>query len=276
MRLLLAVLVLATQDPGLVLERTVTLTTLDWLGQKREVRRRERVAVRGTSISVTDLTFGERLVVRPELRRIWKADPLAGTFAEYGFDELAAVRKEMLDELRAAKARVPGTPDEQELGRLLEGLDEYPAPPRVEVRADGPRRELIVNGDRVKASVELDPKLAAGAGWFEALSAAGGFHPAVAEKLRGLGGFPAKGTVRYVLFLDRVIEDFEVTSSRAEAVPDSEFELPRGLRREPLKGFGRPAERRPAKPGVLRKDFKEDEAEKRANPLNDGEKKDQP
>jgi hypothetical protein len=91
----------------------------------------------------------------------------------------------------------------------------------------------------------------------------GGFHPAIAEKLKGLGGVPVKGTIRYALFLDRIVEQFEVTAPpQPRVISDQEFELPKGLTRTPLKGFEAPAERKLSRPPTVNRSFKEDEGEK--------------
>jgi len=262
--LALVALLLTLQDPapaGVVIERTVTRTTLDWLGRREEVRRKERLLIRGGNLAILDLTFGERLLIRGDLKKIWKADPLSREYSEFTFDEAAALRKTALDEVRAAKARVPGTEDEKELEDLLLGFDQYPQAPRVELKADGAQREVIVNGDRVRASVQVNEQLKA-PGWMGALAATGAFHPAVAGKMRELGGIPVKGTLRYSLFLTRVIEQFEVTSAAAAPIPDAEFELPPGLTRIPLKGFDRPPARAVSRPPSLKQSFQEDEADK--------------
>lgn len=259
-------------NPGLVVERTVRLTLTDLLNRRREIHRKEVIRVRGADVSITDLTFGERLIIRSSLKKIWKADPLAGTYSELSFDEAAAHRKRAMDELRAARARVPGTADERELTAILEGLDEFAAEPQVEVRSSGAAREVVVNGDRLRASVEVDGQLKAD-GYFEALSAIGAFHPAIAAKVRGLGGLPKKGSIRYVLFLDRVHEQFEVTAARGGDVADAEFDLPKGLKRIPLAGFEPAPERTLEKPGELKHDFKEDDVDRQNNPLKGGEKK---
>jgi hypothetical protein len=246
---LLAAVLLLQADPleGLEIERSVQVTVLDPLGRAREVKRRERLLVRGSDLSIEDLTYGSRLVVRTGLKKVWRADPLAGTFSELGFDEAAALRTRALDELAACRARVPGTTEEAALGAVLEGLDRFAAPPRAELKAEGSRRELILNGDRVKLSVEIDPSVPA-AGWFEALSAIGAFHPAAAAKLKELGGLPMKGTLRYALFLDRVVERFETSSVKRRSVAESEFAAPSGLRRVPMEGLEPPPERDPPAP----------------------------
>jgi hypothetical protein len=268
----LAVLVLCSQEPvrtGVAIERTVRRTTIDWLGKREEIQRKELVLVKGSNLAIIDLTFGERLIIRSDLKKVWKADPLAGEYAEFTFDEAAALRKRALDDVRAAKARVPGTTDEKELEAILEGFDQFAAAPKVELKATGAQREVIVNGDRVRASVQVHDQVKA-PGWVEALAGIGAFHPSIAEKLRELGGVPMKGTLRYSIFLDRIVEQFESTSAQAREVADAEFELPAGLTRTPLKGFERPPERKLTIPKQLRQTFKEDEPEK---PKPDGEKK---
>ena len=251
---------LLVQD--VVIERSVTATKIDSLGRRGEVRRRERVAVRGSDVAITDLTFGERLIIRSDLRRVWRADPMAGTYSELSFEEVAALRKASMDELLACKARVPGTLEEKELAGVLEGLDRYEKEPTVELRTSGTKREIVVNGDRVRLSAEIDASIAA-PGYFEALGALGAFHPAVAAKLKELGGFPAKGTFRYALFMDRVIETFDGLTAKAQAVPASEFELPPGLVKVPLKGLQRTAERKPEKPAEVKKSFGEDDGDRK-------------
>ncbi|HLY09003.1 MAG TPA: hypothetical protein VKW04_06840 [Planctomycetota bacterium] len=256
---------------GLVVERTVKRTSIDWLGRKEEIQRKERLLIRGGNLAILDLTFGERLIIRTDLKRIWKADPLARTYAEFSFDEAAARRKAALDEIRAAKARVPGTTDEKDLEDMLQGFDQFASPPQLELKATGAQRELILNADRVRLSVQINDKIQA-PGWMGALAATGAFHPSVAEKLRALGGLPVKGTIRYALFLDRIVEQFEVTSTQSREIADAEFELPPGLTRAPLRGFEPPPPRAFSVPPVLKASFKEDDGD-RPKP-DGGEKKD--
>jgi len=258
--MILPLLALALQD--VVLERDVSVVTLDLLGRRGEIRRRERVAVRGKDLAITDLTFGERLIVLGEKRRVYKADPQAGTYSELSFEELAKLRQTALDELAACRARVPGTSEEKDLTALLEGLERYEAEPKVELKATGARRELIVNGDRVRLAAEVDPSVSP-LGYVEALGAIGAFHPAVGAKLKELGGFPGKGTFRYALFLDRVIETVDSVSVKAGPAPAADFEIPQGLRRVPPPGVWRDAERKPAKPPQVKKSFGEDDGDRK-------------
>jgi hypothetical protein len=265
---MIALLLLAAQD--VVIERDVSVTTLDLLGRRGEIRRRERLCVRGADLAISDLTFGERLIVRGELRRVYRADPQAGTYWELSFEELGTLRQAALDELAGCRARVPGTSEEKELGALLEGLDRYDAEPKVELKSEGAKREILVNGDRVRLSAEVDPSIPS-AGYFGALSALGAFHPAVADKLKELGGFPVKGTFRYALFLDRVIERVDASVVKPGPAPAGDFELPPNLKKVEPRGLWRDARAKPAKPPEVKKNFGEDdgdrkEREERNNP----------
>jgi hypothetical protein len=247
----------------------VKRTSIDWLGKREEIQRKELVLIKGSNVAIIDLTFGERLIIRSDLKKLWKADPLAREYAEFTFDEAAALRKAALDGVRGAKARVPGTADEKELEAILEGFDQFAEPPKVELKAAGAQRDVIVNGDRVRVSVQVNEQVKA-PGWMEALAGIGAFHPSVAEKLKELGGVPVKGTLRYALFLERVIEQFEATSVLPREIADAEFQLPPGLVRAPLKGFEHPPERKLSKPPSVPRTFKEDEGEK---PKPDGGEK---
>ena len=264
----------SAQEPavnGVAVERTVKRITIDWVGRKEEIQRKERILIKGGNLAIFDLTFGDRLLIRADRKKIWKADPLAREYAEFTFDEAAARRKSALDMIRAAKARVPGTSDEKDLEELLQGFDQFASPPQVELKSSGAQRELILNGDRVRVSVQVNDKIQA-PGWMDALAAAGAFHPLVADKLRELGGIPMKGTLRYVLFMDRIIEQFEVTSVQPREIADAEFDLPPGLTRVPLRGFDPAPARALSTPPALKPSFKEDDADR---PKPDGaEKKD--
>ena len=71
----------------------------------------------------------------------------------------------------------------------------------------------------------------------------------------------------------RVIERFEVTSSKVGKIDDAAFELPKGLRRIPLKGFGPAPDRKPAKPAAFKQNFREDDLDRKNSPLNRDEEK---
>jgi hypothetical protein len=80
-----------------------------------------------------------------------------------------------------------------------------------------------------------------------------------------------KGTLRYTLFLDRIVEQFEVTSAVATSISDADFEIPKGLVRTPLKGFERLPARVLSRPSIVKQSFQEDEADK--SKTDGGEKK---
>ena len=162
---------------------------------------------------------------------------MAGTYSEMSFEEIGARRDRALGGVRETLKRIPGTPEEKKLRTMLEAYGRFEASPKAELRAEGNHREVVLNGDRVRVSVEVDPARGDASGFFRALSSAGAFHPATAKKLVDLGGLPVKGTLRYVLFLDRIVERFEVTAVRRGAVEDSAFEVPEGFKKVPLAGF---------------------------------------
>jgi hypothetical protein len=251
--------------PGYELERNVQRVLVDVLGRSRELRFRERVIVRGADVAFQDLTFGERRILQASRRRLLLVDPLQDRYSELTFEQVAALRRTVFDGIRAARARVPGTPDDQALGALLEAFDEDGAAAPAELKATGTKREILLGGDRVRVAVDVDPAAKA-EGWFSALAAAAAFPAAVASKLSGLGGVPVRGTMRYVLLLDRVTDRFETIRSGARDVADAEFEVPKGYRKSPWPGVERPSEAAPPKPGVLKKDFKEDDPPKKGSP----------
>lgn len=267
--------------PGLILERRVRIVSRDLVNQASEIHRRETVKIAGGRVAVEDRTFGTRLVIRPDRKLAWVIDAPAGTYSEVTFDAVAARRKAILQDLADARGRVPGTADAEEIDAVLIGLGAFPAPPQVEVRDTGKNenvagrtcvgRELVIGGDMHYIDVVVDPELADGLAYFEALSAIGGFHPAVAEQLKRFGGFPLKGTVRYALFLDRIVSQEEVLSVRRGPLPAADFEVPPNLKKVPLRGFDPDAGPRPEKPTSLQATFREDDIDRENNPLRERE-----
>jgi hypothetical protein len=256
----------------------------DPVDRLREIHRLERVKIQGGNLAVEDLTFGTRLIVRTDRKTVWIADPMSGTYSELTFDRITARRREVIAEIVAAKNRVAGSADEERLIDLLKGLGEYPAPPKVEVRPMDRReevagracvgREIVIDGDIHYIDVLVDPTLSDALAYFDVLGAIGAYPREVAEGIKGLGGFPLKGTVRYGLFLDRIKSEEEAISVKREAIPAADFELPAGLKRIPLKGFD-PEDGLPEKPKDFTRSFKEDDVDRENNPLRD-EKKDPP
>ena len=252
---------LCPQAEGVVIERTVRSISIDPLGKRREVEREEVLRIRGRDVVIEDLTFGERLIIRPDVGKVWKADLLAGEYSELTIEEAAGHRRRLVKELRAAQKRVEGTAAGEEIARLLEGLDQFSEKPKVDLQSEGKERRLILNGNLVRLSVEVDPKIEA-PGYLRALSAIGAFPAVVSEKFDALGGFPIRGTLRYVLFLDRVIDRFKVTASRRENIPDSVFTLPAGLKKVPWPRLEPPPERNPEKPKKFGPVFGEDDLDR--------------
>jgi hypothetical protein len=247
------------EAPGVEIRRRVTRTTLDLLGRREDRRREERLRIRDDALVIDDLTFGHRWVVDLRTRTLLHADLLASQYSRVSFDRLEERRKEVFARIRAARARVAGTADEAELGSLLEGFDRFDAAPRVESRREGSRVEILLNGDRRRASLELggEPKAP---GWFAALEATGAFPPGMGALLKELPSLPREGTLRYVFALERVVESFEVLERRDAPVPDADLAPPAGFQERPFRGVEPEPERRPAPPKEFKKDFKEDDA----------------
>ena len=66
---------------GVAIERTVKRTSIDWLGRRQEIQRKELVLIKGPNVAIIDLTFGERLIIRSDKKKLLKADPLAREYA---------------------------------------------------------------------------------------------------------------------------------------------------------------------------------------------------
>ncbi|MBI2933223.1 MAG: hypothetical protein HYY16_16380 [Planctomycetes bacterium] len=284
--LILMFLALGLQDgqpaEGLRLERRVRVVTRDLSGKASEIHRREVLTIHEGKVAVDDLTFGTRLVIRPDRKLLWVIDPPGGTYSEITFDALAERRKRILEDLTQARLRVAGTQEADDIDKILIGLGFFSTPPAVEVRDTGKTeevagrrcagREIVVNGIDHPIEVFVDPSLSDGAAYLEALAASGAWHPAVAEKVRALGGFPMKGKARYALFLDRVFSDEEVTAVARAPVRADAFERPATLRQVPLAGFDPDAGPRPEKPKNFEHSYREDEIDRENNPLRDKSK----
>ncbi len=261
MNALLLSLVCLQAPQGLELERRVTRVSLDLLGRRQELRRTERLLLRDDALLIQDLTFGERWILRPPEKKIQHVDLLLGQWSELSYERLDQIRRAAFEGIRAARERVPGTADQADLDALLEGFDRFRTEPVVESRDSEGRREILLNGDRLRASFTLEAGVKA-PGWFAALASTGAFPAGVAAALRELPGLPSKGTLRYVFLLDRVVEQFEVVRHTARAVTDAELAVPAGLQKVLMPGVERPEERRPQRPGAVPKDFKEEDPKK--------------
>lgn len=283
--LLAAMAAWAFQDggaPGLTVERRVRVVSRDLVNKASEIHRRETVRILGKNVAIDDETFGTRLIVRPDRELAWVIDLHAGTYSELTFDAIRARRRKVLEELAEARARVAGTADAEEIGTILLALGGVDPALPVEVKDTGRKelvagracvgRELLIGSDIHYIDVVVDPALTEGRAYFEALAAMGGFHPAVAEKLGELGGFPMKGTVRYALFLDRIVSQDEVISVARGPIAEAHFERPADLKQVPLKGFDPDAGPKPEKPKSLEPSFKEDEIDRENNPLQGSRK----
>lgn len=261
MNALLLLLACLQAPQGLELERSVTRVSLDLLGRRQELRRKECLLIRDDALLIQDLTFGERWILRPSEKKIRHVDLLLGQWSELSYERLGQLRRAAFDGIRGARERVPGTADQADLDALLEGFDQFKAKPVVESRDSEGRREIVLNGDLVRASLQLDASAKA-PGWFAALASTDAFPPGVAVALGELPGLPVKGTLRYVFLLDRVVEQFEVVRSTSRVITDAELAVPAGLQKVLMPGVERPEERRPQRPAALPKDFKEDDPKK--------------
>lgn len=267
---------------GLTIERRVRLVARDLVGKPSEFHRRETVKIQNGLVAIHDVTFGTRLVIRPDRKLAWVIDTRGATYSEVTFEAVAERRKRVLADLADAKKRVAGTQDAEDIDRVTIGLGAYPNPPAVEARDTGKTeqvagrrcvgREIVINGTDHPIDVLVDPTLSDGIAYFDALAALGGFHPSVAEKLRGFGGFPLKGKVRYALFLDRVLSEEEVLSVARGEIADADFDLPADLKKVPLQGFDPDAGPKPEKPKDFKPSWREDEIERENRPIKPPDK----
>lgn len=266
---------------GFRLERRVRQTMTDLVGRRSEVLRLERVTIDGGNVAIEDLTFGRAWIVRPDKELVWVIDTVAGTYAEATFEAIERRRREVIEELVEARRRVPGTSDEREIGDILIGLGVLPPEAEVRVHDTGkveqiggrpcPQKEVRIGKDIAYFSVFVDPSLSGALAYYDVLARAGGLPPKVAEKVKVLGGFPVKGTVRYSLFLDRVVSDEEVLDAARGRVDPEVFERPSNLTRTRLEHFDRPERRMPEKPRQFERSFREDDIDRDRNPFRKDE-----
>jgi hypothetical protein len=268
--------------PGFVIERIVKAKIADLTGRESEIHRVERVKIRGDRVSIEDVTFGRRLIIRTDLGLAWVIDVVDGTYSEVTFEAAAKRRADVLKELRSALRRVAGSSDEAPLADTLLRLGELPEGMPVSVKStertekvggrDAVGREIRL-GDKISyINVLVDPELKDALGYFEALAKLGAFHPSVADRLKQLGGFPVRGDVRYALFFDLVKSSEEVTSASRADVADAEFEKPAGLKKVPLAAIEPSAWKPPAKPKDFKRSFTEDEIDRERNPFRQDDK----
>ncbi len=260
---------------GWVLERKVHVRTWDLVRRTSECRRVERIRISGGDVAVEDLTFGTTLVIRPGAKKILRVDHVGRTWSETGFEALAARKAAVLAELAAARDRVPGTRDAEDISTTLFQLGVLPEGEEIAVVDTGksenvlgrdcPGREIRIGKDVHYIAVQVDPSLAGALAYYDALAAAGAFHPKVAAKLRELGGFPVKGEVRYALFLEPVASTEEVVGAQAAAVPASAFEVPAGYAKTPFEGVDVVSGAKPEKPKQFEKSFREDDLDRPKN-----------
>ena len=272
-----------SRPPSFILDRTVRQKIADLTGRESEYHRVERVKIRGDRVAIEDLTFGRRLVLRPDLGLAWAIDLVDGTYSEIGFEALAKRRAEACTELRSALRRVEGSADAGPISDTLLRLGELPEGMPVTVRSTGKTakvagrdaegREIRLGDEISYIDVLVDPTLEGALEYFATLAKIGAFHPAVAARLKELGGFPVRGELRYALFLELVKSSEELTSGVRADVPDADFEKPAGLAKVPHPTVDPVAWTRPAKPKNFARSFAEDDLDRERNPFRQDEKK---
>lgn len=268
---------------GFILERAVKLKIADLTGRESEIHRSERVKIRGNRVAIEDDTFGRRLIIRPDLGLAWVIDRVDRTYSEVTFEAVAKRRAAIIAELRSALARVEGSSDAGPIADTLLRLGELPPDWPVSVQKtdkaekvagrDAVGREIRLGGNIVYINVMVDTSLEGALGYFEALAKIGAFHPAVADSLKQLGGFPVRGDVRYALFFDLIKSSEEVTSAVRADVADDVFERPADFKRVPLAAIEPAPWTPPAKPNQFKRGFAEDEIDRERNPFRQDEKR---
>src|SRR5262245_46054622 len=108
----LIVLALLVQTDGVVVDRRAKLKSRDTVGRASEIVRRETVKIQNGNVAIDDVTFGTRLVIRPDKKLAWVIDMQGGTYSELTFDDVARRRAQELAQLAEAKKRDRGTRDD--------------------------------------------------------------------------------------------------------------------------------------------------------------------
>jgi hypothetical protein len=207
-----------------VVERTARVTVTDLLGDSREIQCTQVLTIAEDRLRIEDATFGVVTIVRADLGKVWTFDRFLKVDFEADLKEWNAAHARQLDQIRQARAAVKGTDEEERLTRLLIAFGAYDGEPKVEVVEAGDERRVMVDGKQTFARLTLQE----GASHYGVLAAAGGFHPAVAEKMKGLS-LPKSGVERYVLLGRAYRVEFETTAVRAGE--KDAFEPPKGYAR---------------------------------------------
>ncbi|HLG43156.1 MAG TPA: hypothetical protein VI643_07305 [Planctomycetota bacterium] len=230
-------------DP-LCVHRTARIRIVDPVGRTREIHREERVWIAPNRVRIEDLTFGRDLLILLDSRKLVLIDRPGKTHSETSFDDIASRRKAFLEELALARARVRETPEDEPLARLEQALRLESEEGKAEPTG---RRESILGRPCVEAQILIDGKIQAarhfidpsfpdGAGYLRALAAIHGLSPQSAAAARGdaFKGLPVRGVVRYVLGVDRVQSEEEVTAIERKSAPRGIFEPPEGSKVVPF------------------------------------------
>lgn len=242
----------------LVLERNVRSIARDPVQRQREIRRRERMTIGRDRMTIEDLTFQMTWIFRGDVEKLWIIDRAAGRYSEIPFSSIRQRQEALARELESCAGRVKGTEDEKEIEGILRGMGRWKVPLTVEVKEGASARildrecrekDVVINGENHPVRVFVAPDTPEAGVYFGLLSRIGAFPPEVAAQLEKLGGIPFRGTLRYLLLVDRIAEEVEVTSMDRVAPPAGCFEEPSGLTRTEWPGFEREEERKAELPG---------------------------
>lgn len=262
----------------LTIEKKIKLIITDSTGKASKIGRNEKVLIKDGNVKIVDETFGEILIIRTDKKVVWKIDTLDATYAEATFEEIQNRRKALFDEIREAQKRVKGIADEKEIDDLLAGMGEFNEEPQAIVRElDATKlvagrqckRKIVIAGGRQIIDGWYAEDIAEGADYFKALSMISAYPPSLAAKLAEIKGAPLAGDIRYSLFLNRVTSSEEAVALSVEPLKAEDFDLPQELTKVAFTElFGEPD--REIKPIEIKKDFSEDELDKKGDPLRGG------
>lgn len=266
----------------LTVERSAKLYLTDAAGKTRRINREERVLIRNGNVKIVDETFGEVWIVRADRKVVWKIDTVDGTYSEATFDEITERRKATFDEMKEARKRVEGTADAKEIDETLAGLGEYGHDPQIAVKEIGTpetiaghvckRTLILVDGKQLINGWHAED-LKEGKEYLKAIALIRGYAPSVAAKLDETMGLLLKGDIRYSFFLDRVTATIETRRVATDALKDEDFDLPAGLPAGLKKVHFvelHGEETAEVKSVEIKKDFPEDDLDKKADPLHGG------
>lgn len=265
---------------GLVIEKKSKQIFRDSVNRVKEIHKTEIVKIKGSLVKIYDATFKKAIIVRPDKKLCWVLDMLDQRFSQVTFEEISKYHKELVSEIKMAKDRVKGSSDEKDLDTILIGYREFEKI-NAEVKESG-NVQKILNKDCKEKNVLVNKEFSDFTGfvdesipeyvyYFESLALVGGFKQEVFKAMNKLKGFPIKGTMRYILFEDRVESKDEVIKIERVAIDDKEFEIPEGFLRVPLVPVQKWQPRSIKKPAKFKEEFTEDDIEEKSLPFTPNE-----